>query len=180
MVVKEFQALDTLEVDVSGTVYAIVPSADDLRRMGELRRATDRARRANVNGSTKADDLRALLRPEDRDMLDDDVIMLRVELGSDTYDRMVADGVPLPTIEAIARYSFMYHVMGEAVADLTRTVPADDDSDTDAAGDTVFPKPSKSGRPTASGSRTKTASTSGTDRSRNGSGKSNTRRHTPK
>jgi hypothetical protein len=164
--------LAPLDIAVGGgVVYEIRPSADDLRRMGVFNAAAEQAIRASMEDSTSVAELRDLMDPEDYDMLDSNETMARVQLGDAAYERMVADGIPAPDIYAFGRYSMNYHTRGRAVADLMLGAS---DKQADTEGEPAFPKPSKSGRSTASASRTKTASTSATGRSRNTSGKSST------
>lgn len=170
--------LAPLEIDAGGAIYQVRPSADDLRRMGVFTAAAEQVLRAGAKPGDSVASIRDLIDPEDYDLLDSNETLARVQLGSETYDRLVADGVPAPDIYVFGRYSMYYHVHGKAYADAAFAIQsvAEIASESDAE----FPKRSKSGRPTASASRTKTASTKGTGGSRSTSASGSTRRSSAK
>ncbi len=175
MAVVDLSSVRLAPLDIAagdGTIYEIRPSADDLRRMGVFTAAAEAAIRAGTSASASVSAIRDRMDPADYDLLDSDESLARVQLGSAAYERMVADGIPAPDIFAFGRYSMDYHTKGQnyataVLATVTRSEDAEPVAD--------FPKASKSGRRTESGSRTKTASTSGTGRSRSGYATSSSR-----
>lgn len=173
--------LAPLDIAVGGgVVYEIRPSADDLRRMGVFTAAAEGAIRDGTDDDAPMSAIRDRMDADDYDLLDSNESLARVQLGKVAYEKMVADGIPAPDIVAFGRYSMNYHVRGKLFADavLAANTATDDGAAEDAGAE--FPKLSKSGRSTASGSRTKTASTVATARSRSISAKSNTRKRTAK
>lgn len=86
-----------------------------------------------------------------------------VPLGPDVYDQMVADGVPSMDIDRVAYYAMHYWARGQAQADVIAELMWGADRDAGSGGgDSAHPKAprgSRSGRRTASASRTPTAST---------------------
>lgn len=84
-------------------------------------------------------------------------------LGQDTYDRMVADGVPGPHIDQMGLYALYYWTMGEAVADQIMAAQAGGGAVGEAPAGRSTPS---RGPRTVSASRTRTASTRATGGSR--------------
>lgn len=165
--------LAPLDIDAGGgKVYQIRPTADDLRRMGVFTAAAEAAIREGTSASASVSAIRDRMDPDDYDLLDSDESLARVQLGGVAYGQMVKDGIPAPDIFAFGRYSMDYHTKGQNyAAAVFASVVRSDDAEPVAG----FPKASKSGRRTASVSRTKTASTKGTGGSRSDSGKSSSR-----
>lgn len=93
----------------------------------------------------------------------------RLALSDQIYEQMVADGWPGPDIVKFGRYAALYWIFGEEVADRSMFP-------TSADAGAAFPKASKTGPRTASGNRTKTASTKATGRSRTTSATPSTRK----
>lgn len=79
-----------------------------------------------------------------------------LSLGKDVYDQMVADDLPEKHIDQAALYALYYWVLGRDTADKIIEATAEAAHGTGGA---QAPKASRTGRSTASGSRTKTAST---------------------
>lgn len=79
-----------------------------------------------------------------------------LSLGQDVYDQMIADAIPGKHVDQAALYALYYWVLGRDTADKIIEATAEAAHGTGGA---QAPKASKTGRSTASGSRTKTAST---------------------
>lgn len=185
MPVKDLSSsrLAPLDINVGGGfIYEIRPSADDLRRMGVFTAAAEAAMRDGVGADDSVSAIRDRIDPEDYDLLDSNETLARVQLGDAAYDAMVRDGIPAPDIYRFGRYSMNYHTRGEQFADAVLAAetgaPASDEGEDGEVVD--FPKPSTTGRSTASANRSKTARTAGTAGSRSTSGKSSTRKRTGK
>lgn len=89
------------------------------------------------------------------DSLDDTSDISRISLGETAYDQMVADNVPGPHIAQLGSYAMYYWVLGEPTADAMF-------ASLYGQGDDAAPKAQPTGRATASGSPTRTASTRAT------------------
>jgi hypothetical protein len=86
-----------------------------------------------------------------------------VTLGQDVYDQLVADGVPAEVVKRMGFYGLHFWTSGKDKADrLAQALWAADDGEWDGADPKAPAAPrsrSRSGRSTASGSRTRKAST---------------------
>jgi hypothetical protein len=93
-------------------------------------------------------------------------------LGEDVYDQMVANKVPMATIDRLSVYATFYWAKGQGYADAVAAIlwaPRATDQEAGAGGGGASPKGlsrPKTGRRTASGNRTPTAGTRTTGRSR--------------
>lgn len=157
-----------------GLTFDIRPTADDMRRMGLFVAAAEAGIRVGVKSDDSVESLRDRLDPDDYDLLDSNESLARVQLGSTMYDRMVAGGIPLPDVYMFGQYSMNYHTKGAAFADRVLELTMEQKPADDVESAATFPKPSKSGRSTASESRARTARTAATASSRRTSGKTST------
>ena len=90
------------------------------------------------------------------------VPLAAVSLGQDVYDQMIADGIDQATTDRVGYYAMHFWARGKAQADwLAQAMWATPDTEEVTAATPKAPQDrrSKSGRNTASASRTRTAST---------------------
>lgn len=145
-----------LELTLGGHTYQVRPPS-----VARGRQITACVVRAEINlglvQGTIPDDLAAVLEQIATDPLG------VITLGRDVYDRMVADEVPVLDIDRAAYYAMWFWARGKGMADWVANLmwaPDQNTLDEGEQGPKARRRPrSKSGRSTASGSRTRTAST---------------------
>ena len=136
-----------LELKLGGHTYTCPPptQGDGLRLAAIVSAGTTAA----GGGQIDEDTTRLLAQMDDVDDI------ARIALGTAAYEQMVKDGVPGPHITQAGTYAMYYWVLGGQTADaMFETMYGD--------GGAAAPKAQPTGRSTASGNRTRTASTRAT------------------
>lgn len=153
-----------------GFTYSVQPpSADRGLLLARLVSLGLRAALSDSDAQAVTEEMKTELTEAEQEILAEPAALERLALGEDVHARMTSDGHPLPDITAYGRYAAFYWVYGESAADNIMLAPADPEASA------AYPKPSRSGRSTASGSGSRTARTSGTAGSRSTSAVSSTR-----